>query len=145
VILATLVVQGLTLPLLIRWLGVHGGGETEREEREARLRANRAAMARLTELGAQDAVPADLIQRLRTEYEDRLRELEVCELNQSEEMRAAQSHPYKRLQQEALTVERNTILQLRNERVINDEAMRRIEHDLDLAEARLQLEPQGAH
>ena len=145
VILATLVVQGLTLPLLIRWLGVHGGGETEREEREARLRANRAAMARLNELGAQDAVPADLIQRLRTEYEDRLRELEVCELNQSEEMRAAQSHPYKRLQQEALSVERNTILQLRNERVINDEAMRRIEHDLDLAEARLQLEPQGAH
>jgi Na+/H+ antiporter len=144
VILATLVAQGLTLPFLIRWLGVRAGRETEREEREARLQANRAAMDRLDELGKQDAVPADLIQRLRTEYEDRLRELQVCELDQSDEAHATPAAPYKRLQQEALIVERNTILQLRNAHVINDEAMRRIEHDLDLAEARLRLEPQGA-
>ena len=38
---------------------------------------------------------------------------------------------------EALRGEREAILQLRNERVINDEVMRRIQRDIDLAEARL--------
>ena len=44
---------------------------------------------------------------------------------------------YQRLQQEALGVERQTIINLRNQRVINDNALRRIQRDLDLAEARL--------
>jgi hypothetical protein len=47
------------------------------------------------------------------------------------------SSEYERLSHETLTVERKTILQLRNERVINDEVHRRIQRDLDLAEARL--------
>jgi hypothetical protein len=41
------------------------------------------------------------------------------------------------LQYEALQVERQTIIRLRNELVISDEALRRIQRDLDLAEARL--------
>jgi hypothetical protein len=44
---------------------------------------------------------------------------------------------FERLEQEALTVERRTIIQLRDEYVINDEVLRRIQRDLDLAEARL--------
>jgi monovalent cation/hydrogen antiporter len=44
---------------------------------------------------------------------------------------------YERLQQEALTVERRTIIQLRDEYIINDEVLRRIQRDLDYAEARL--------
>jgi CPA1 family monovalent cation:H+ antiporter len=44
---------------------------------------------------------------------------------------------YQRLQHEALGIERQTIIRLRNQRVINDEALRRIQRDLDLAEARL--------
>src|SRR6266704_2204656 len=45
VILATLVVQGLSLPPLIRWLGIKDDGSMEKEEREARLEANQAALA----------------------------------------------------------------------------------------------------
>jgi hypothetical protein len=41
------------------------------------------------------------------------------------------------LQRKALRAERQTIIRLRNERVINDDALRRIQRDLDLAEARL--------
>jgi len=44
---------------------------------------------------------------------------------------------YQRLQQEALNVERRTLIQLRDEYVINDEVLRRIQSDLDHAEARL--------
>jgi CPA1 family monovalent cation:H+ antiporter len=137
VILVTLVLQGLTLPFLIRWLKVVDSGETEREEREARLSANLAAMARLAELEKQEKYPPDLFSRLRVEYEDRLRQLEACEQAAANPGQGGYSSDYENLQQEALVVERQTILQLRNERVINDQVLRRIQHDLDLAEARL--------
>ena len=55
-----------------------------------------------------------------------------------EECRGEVATPqYQRLQQRALDVERETIIRLRNQRVINDDALRRIQRDLDLAEARL--------
>ena len=44
---------------------------------------------------------------------------------------------YQQLQQQALSAERDTIIQLRNRHVINDDALRRIQRDLDLAEVRL--------
>jgi hypothetical protein len=44
---------------------------------------------------------------------------------------------YQRLQQHALDVEHDTIIRLRNHQVINEDALRRIQRDLDLAEARL--------
>ena len=53
VILATLVVQGLSLPFLIRWLGVEDDGSFEKEERIARLQANQAALAKLKEVSEQ--------------------------------------------------------------------------------------------
>jgi Na+/H+ antiporter len=137
-ILVTLVLQGLTLPLLIRWLGVVDSGESEREERDARLKANLAAVARLAELEQQKKFSTDLLQRLRVEYDDRVRQLEACEEPQSHTGHA--SSDYERLQQETLRVERQTILRLRNERVINDNVLRRIQRDLDLAEARLRDE-----
>lgn len=52
VIFATLVLQGLTLAPLVRWLGVVDDHAIEKEERLARLKANEAALARLEELGS---------------------------------------------------------------------------------------------
>ncbi len=143
VILATLVVQGLTLPFFIHWLDVRADDAAEREERQARLEANRAAMARLEELAREDSIPAEMVQRLRAEYEDRIRELKDCQLETNLRDQGFTASPFRRLQSEALKVERQAILGLRNQRVINDEVMRRIEHDLDLAEARLHLGPQA--
>src|SRR5437773_7380630 len=76
VILATLVVQGLSLPPLIRWLGVKDDGSMEKEEREARLKANQAALARLNEIAERDPAKADALERLRIEYEDHIRQVE---------------------------------------------------------------------
>jgi len=50
VILVTLVLQGLTLPPIIRWLGIHDDGLEAKEEKSARLKANQAALARLKKL-----------------------------------------------------------------------------------------------
>jgi CPA1 family monovalent cation:H+ antiporter len=139
VILATLVAQGLSLPALICWLGVQRDCEAEREERQARLEANRAAMSRLDELAKEESLPGTLVQRLRVEYEERIRELQSDASGHEDESETEAVSPYTHLQQEALKVERRIILALRNQRVISDEVMRRIERDLDLAEARLHL------
>jgi Na+/H+ antiporter len=137
VILVTLVVQGLSLPPLIRWLGVKDDGATEREELTARLKANEAALARLDELARSENPYSDTVKRLRVEYEDRVRQLQLSESNQGESERGLFSSEYDRLAHETLGIERRTIIQLRNEQVINDEALRRIQRDIDLAEARL--------
>jgi hypothetical protein len=75
--------------------------------------------------------------RLRVEYRERMAELERCEDDEDDRSGEIATPHYRRLQQEALNVERQTIIRLRNERVINDDALRRIQRDLDLAEARL--------
>ncbi len=137
VILATLVVQGLSLPPLIRWLGVKDDGSMEKEEREARLKANQAALARLNEIAERDPAKADALGRLRIEYEDHIRQVEGAEPESAGTPLRLFSSEYERLSHEALRVERRTIVELRNQDVISDEVLRRIQRDIDLAEARL--------
>ncbi|MGH7972837.1 MAG: Na+/H+ antiporter, partial [Limisphaerales bacterium] len=139
VIIATLVGQGLSLPLLIRWLGVEDDRLAEKEECEARLQANQAALARLEEAASSNSMRPEALQRLRAEYEERIQVLsEVCTKELGRGPDRLFSKDYEQLARETLWVERATILRLRNERVINDEVLRRIQHDIDLAEARLQ-------
>jgi Na+/H+ antiporter len=73
VILATLVFQGLTLPLVIRGLGVEEDGLEAREEAKARKRAAQAALARLEDLAAEEWVLDDTAERLRGAYGFRVR------------------------------------------------------------------------
>src|SRR5436309_604487 len=120
VILATLVVQGLSLPPLIRWLGIEDDGSAEREERDARLQANQAALARLNQITERDPARADALQRLRIEYEDHIRQVEGTEPGQAGKPLRLFSSEYERLSHEALQVERRTIVKLRNQNVIND-------------------------
>jgi len=137
VILATLVFQGLTLPILIRILGVKDDGVTDEEERSARLEANTAAIAYIDNLAARDGTLPDVIGRLRAEYDDRIEQLRRCAETGADRSGEIATPQYQQLQYEALRIERETIIRLRNEHVINDEALRRIQRDLDLAEARL--------
>ena len=137
VIFVTLVLQGLSLPPLIRWLGIEDDGKGEREERAARLKANQAALARLNEMGERDPTRADALQRLRVEYEDHILQLKAAAPGRAGKSVRLFSAEYERLSQEALQEERKTILQLRNDSAISDEGLREIQRDIDLAEARL--------
>jgi CPA1 family monovalent cation:H+ antiporter len=135
VIFATLVLQGLTLTPLVRWLKVVDDHVTEKEERLARLKANEAALARLEELASLNRARPKTIERLRSEYEDRIRQLRTeAPLEESRLF----SEDFEELAREVLQTERDTVIQLRNEEAINDQALRRIQRDIDLAEARLQ-------
>jgi CPA1 family monovalent cation:H+ antiporter len=137
VILTTLVGQGLTLPFLIRKLGVKDEGGIDEEERSARVEANRAAMELLDKVATDGNFPGEVVNRLRVEYQERVEQLRVCAETPSDRRGEIATPQYQQLQYEALRLERATIIRLRNEHVINDEALRRIQRDLDLAEARL--------
>jgi len=137
VILVTLVLQGLTLPPLIRALGLAGAAETPPEEQEARRAILEAALAYLEKArdggGADSAeVYADLLQHYR-------HRLEVLGVNESAEGRGSQNF-YKQFidgSRQALRVQRRTAEQLRNQGHISDELLRELERELDLDEARL--------
>jgi CPA1 family monovalent cation:H+ antiporter len=137
VILTTLVFQGLTLPLIIRKLRIAPDRSTDEEERAARFEANQAALKALEQFGQEGRFPGDALERLRAEYQDRLQQLQLCAENPDDCSGQVATPQFQELQQEALRVERRTIIELRNRHVINDDALRRIQRDLDLAETRL--------
>ncbi|HEX7255666.1 MAG TPA: Na+/H+ antiporter [Gaiellaceae bacterium] len=137
VILASLVVQGLTLPALIRWLDLEDDGLAEKEEAKARIRAAEAALARLEELMDEDWVNADTVERLRGLYSfrrDRFRSRFDPESDGAIEDRSVN---YQRLRRELLDAELAAVRRLRREGLIDDEVMRRVQRDLDLEDARL--------
>jgi Na+/H+ antiporter len=137
VIVATLIVYGLTLPLFIRWLGVRGDGAAEREERAARLSAAKAAAAVIRkELPAltEDAEIA-YARRLIDEYE---RRIERHGANADGRRNVDDKHDAeRRLRLAALQAERAELLQLRDTDVINDEVLRVIQSELDHVESLL--------
>lgn len=137
VIFGTLVLQGLTLSPLVRWLRVVDDRVTEREERLARLKANEAALARLEVTESLQRARPEVVERLRSEYLDRIRQLR-SEGPQQETVSRLFSPDFEELAREALRTERETVIQLRNEEAISDQALHRIQRDIDLAEARLQ-------
>jgi monovalent cation/hydrogen antiporter len=137
VILTTLVFQGLTLPILIRKLGVKDDGVIDSEEREARLKANEAAVDFIEKKALEEHFPEEVMVRVRAEYCDRIEQLNACGQSTGNPGGEVATPIYQRLQHGALQIERQTIIALRNSQAINDEALRRIQRDLDLAEARL--------
>jgi CPA1 family monovalent cation:H+ antiporter len=139
VILATLVLQGLTLPMLIRRLGVHGDDAEEREELRARLAAANAALERLDELAGEDWTRDDTVERLHGLYDFRRRRLKARAGKIEDDGAEDRSLAYQRLVRELLQAQRGAIVRLRNQGVISNDVMHRIERELDLEDTRLEI------
>lgn len=140
VIAVTLVGQGLTLPLLLRVLGLQGDREWSPDEAIARLEAAQAALDRLDELEREERITEERLRRMRELYRARFRRCMAIIGGDGEEARAASREPierYSALRRELIGVERNAILGLRNEGKLKPDIMREIQRDLDLEEARL--------
>ena len=140
-ILVTVVGQGLTLPALIRRLGIReDAAEEESEEVYARMTASRAALERLDELEAEDWTRDDTIERMRGLHRFRQRRFKArAGMIDDEDGLEERSLAYQRLSHELYDVQRQALVSLRNEGVISSEVMRRIEHELDLEESRLEV------
>jgi monovalent cation/hydrogen antiporter len=142
-ILTTLVLQGLSLPLLISRLGLEVDSSEEQEEALARLRAAEAALSKLDELRDQEWVPEKTVERMRELYEFR-RQRFAARLTQpsengEEDGYEQRSQAFQHLRRELLAAEREALLKLREEGRISDEVRRSVERDLDLEDARLEI------
>ena len=139
VILATLVVQGLTLPALIRRLRFEQDDAVEREELRARLAATHAAIDRLDELARADWTRDDTVERLHGLYDFRRRRLKARGGYLEDDGTEDRSLAYQRLVRELLQAQREAIVRLRNQGAISNDVMHRIERELDLEDSRLEI------
>jgi monovalent cation/hydrogen antiporter len=137
VILATLVVQGLTLPLVIKVLGLEEDGMDDRLEAKARIKAADAALDRLADLVEAGGVRDDTAERMRGLYTFRRDRFRSRFDEDSDGAIEERSHAYQQLRRELLEAERRAVLGLRTRGVINDDVMNRVQRDLDLELERL--------
>lgn len=140
VILATVLGQGLTLGRLIQFIGLFDDEETTAEqEARARIAAANAALARLDELAGDAWVRDETHQRMRALYDFRIRRFESRFDDEDDGAIEQGSQAYQRLRRKILEAERAEIIRQRNRGAITDDIMRRIERDLDLEDARLDV------
>ena len=138
VILVTLVLQGLSLAPLVRALGLAGTAGHQQEEEEVRRAMIEAALSQLerVRLKNSEATQGALYEDIEIRYKRKLANL----TGQDDQGVAADRQAYAQyleLTRDLLNTERKTALRLRESGRINDEVLRKVEHELDLAETRL--------
>ena len=145
IIFVTLVVQGLSLPPLIRRLGIGGNVEEQQEEWAVRYRVLSAAIASIEKARRSvDEAEVHDFDDLLHRYKHRLEAITVFDrLSHSpgsvDEAAQATSERHLRrseLIRETIAVERRTLLEMRDEGSAGDDVLRRLERELDLTETR---------
>jgi CPA1 family monovalent cation:H+ antiporter len=139
VILGTLVLQGLSLPALIRAMRVEPDHSEEEEDARARIHAAEAALARLEELADEDWVRDDTADRLRGLYGFRVNRFTSRFDDGADGAIEEQSQAYQRLRRELLDAERHAVTQLGRAGEISGDVVNRVRRDLDLEDARLDV------
>jgi CPA1 family monovalent cation:H+ antiporter len=138
VILSTLVIQGLTLSPLIRLLRLDRDPTLEAEEAHARETAIRAALARLEQVERAPWARRDQVERVRAIYAQRLARSSAIVQSGDPASRQVQAG-YRRLRHAILDAERQAVVALRDDGVISDEVLHRLEQELDVEAMRTGL------
>jgi monovalent cation/hydrogen antiporter len=140
VVLATLLVQGLTLPWLIRRVRLPFDEDQADAlaEAQAAQQAAQAAVERLDEL-AESELPANapIVDELRNSAESRANAAWERLGPQDETRLETPSELYRRLRRDMLNEERTVYINERDRGRIDDEVLRRVQRELDLEEAML--------
>ena len=139
VIFFTLVVQGLSLPTLIRRLGVSDGGADADEELRARLVATKAALEQIDALGAEEWTRDETVERMRALYEYRKRRFAARAGKIEDDGYEDRSLAYQHMVQLVLGAQRDALLRMRSDGELSNEGMNRILRELDLEESRLEI------
>ena len=139
VILVTLVGMGLTMPFVIRALGLEDDGVEGLEDAKARIHAAEAALARLELLVEEDWVREDTAERVRGAYRFRTNRFRARFDDGDDGAIEMRSQDYQRLRRELLEAERGALVELRRTGVISNDVWIRVARDLDLEELRLDI------
>jgi Na+/H+ antiporter len=141
IILFTLIVQGISLPYLIRGLGIKSNkNDEELEEIEARKRMASAAIVHIEENFAFGILTEEVLSQVKNKYEIRFNHLNNYSNWKEDKKVDTIFDQFYQVQEELLNVERNILTGMRKDGTINEEVMRKIEYELDLEETRLRAE-----
>jgi Na+/H+ antiporter len=139
VVLVTIVGQGLTLPALVRRLGVVAEGrEEEHEELVARLVASKAALTELEAMAGEGWAGDETLDRARQYYEQRKRRYAARAGKIEDDGYEDASQVRQRVLRRLYGAERRAIVGLRNAGDISNEVMHRLGRELDLEESYLE-------
>ena len=129
VIAATLVVQGLSLTPLIRWLGLGTDPGAHAEHMRARIGLGTAALAAIDQMAARENMPKDLVARVRAEFSDRI--------DAALPLGHQSSFAFGReLRLAAVRAERQELIRIWRAGEISDEVLHHLEEELDYEEQR---------
>jgi monovalent cation/hydrogen antiporter len=138
VILVTLVLQGLSLPYLLRWLNFPADDAERAEEQRARETIAGVALEFLASTKKEDETQRRAVRHLQDNYRNRAEGLALAQ-------DAGQDNPEIRylsqvdsLERELIRLQRTALINLRDSGTINDAVLRRFQVLLDLKEARLE-------
>jgi hypothetical protein len=103
------------------------------------MAANEAALLHVQKLMESDPQHRRPLILLQAQYQQRLAQLasSVAAADGEDGESGRQGSPFRRFALEALQVEYDTLIKLRNKRQINDETLRVVQRDVDLAETRI--------
>lgn len=141
VIFVTLVLQGLSLPPLIRQFGLSGSTNAREEEEKARREMISAAFVSLEQMrDGSSPDQEEIFDQVELHYQRRLALLEEESEEADESGNGAltrkQVREHDRIAKRLREVERSVALKLRDENKIHDEVLRELERELDLLDAR---------
>ena len=129
--------QGLTLPPLIRALGLAGAPESNPEEQDARRKILQSALQYLDE--TREGAKPELIEvydDIARHYRPRLASLSEDGTLSGDVIGTEFYKQYVEVSRKVLNIERQTAVRLRNERRISDELLRELERELDLTDSK---------
>lgn len=142
VILVTLVFQGLTLPLMIRWVNIQEIDvmpPQSQQEAGIQLRLNKVALALLNEKFQKDIVQNELVGLMKKDMEDDINEIQTRLVSlECDTMAKDEIERYNQILVELYARQRNELFQLRREEAFSDDAIRKQEAQIDLNEAKIQ-------
>ncbi|WP_276373638.1 Na+/H+ antiporter [Chryseolinea sp. H1M3-3] len=139
VIFSTLVIQGLSLRPLIKMLGIKQDNHEHEIEQAARLQIASSIIEHIEE-NYSLALSDEVLNQIKTKYEIRMQRILKDQVQSKKKIDDQQIIEFHRIQQELLDKERQLVIRLRRDGKIGDEALRKIEYELDLEETRLILE-----
>jgi CPA1 family monovalent cation:H+ antiporter len=137
VIVVTLVVQGLLLPVLVRWARLPADTAVEDERRLAETVATEEALAAMDDVAGALGTDEAVVARMRAEYEEHLHALRADGDGSVDDPARRAQEDYTALRLALLARKRATVVRLRDERRIDDTVLRRIQWRLDTEEVRL--------
>ena len=148
VVFATLVLQGLSISPLTRWLGLDGDLQPEREEAHARYVVASAGLERLEELVGNGDSTSELTNDLRHRSQRRALRWKTRERrlrdgpSSGDDGVETPALGYRRLRAAMIEAERRAVVSLRDQGVIGAEVLRRLQRDLDFEALLLEGPPQ---